>query len=83
MPPHPEHVPPAGSGRGRHHDTFAVLGRAQAAVDRAHAALDRAFERSIHSSSAPARRQAPPSPDAAALWLLHRRFDGGPGPTDP
>jgi hypothetical protein len=83
VPPHPESVPPAGSGRGRRHDTFAVLGRAQAAVDRAHVVLDRAFERSIHSSSAPARRQAPPAPDAAALWLLRRRFDADPGPTDP
>jgi hypothetical protein len=82
VPPHPESVPPARSGRYRRHDTFAVLGRAQAAVDRAHVALDRAYERSIHSSSAPARRQAPPAPDAAALSLLHRRFDAGPGPTD-
>lgn len=83
MPHHPESVPPAGTGRGRRHDTFAVLGRARTAVDRAHVALDRAYERSIHSSSAPARRQAPPTPDAVALSLLHRRFDGDPGPTDP
>jgi hypothetical protein len=42
---HPEHVPaPRKDARPRQHDTFAVLERAQAAVDRAEWTLDIARE---------------------------------------
>ncbi|GAA4734273.1 hypothetical protein [Actinomycetospora chibensis] len=74
MPQPPESVPPRRAGRGRRHDTFAVLGRARTALDRAELALDRAYERTVHASSAPSRRQAPPAPDAATRSLLRRRL---------